>query len=267
MLKKVLSELPELDEGKSVILSLSGGLDSTTLAQLLVHKYGKENVKAIGFDYNQRHRGIELSMAQKTADMLGIEYKILKLDYLGEITKNVSSLISDSEMTPGTIEKESTRALASTYVPFRNLQFASITAGFAEANNGQYIMLGVQSDDLYSYPDTTKGYFDILQEIFKLHRSHPITQVMPFAELTKADELVIARELTEITGESFESWSCYNGENENDIRETGLTRMCANCATCSERIVAHVKSGEDDNEIMRKFIISEFELNVIRKNI
>ena len=37
-----------------------------------VNKYGKDRVKALSFDFGQRHN-IELKMAKKTADLLGIE--------------------------------------------------------------------------------------------------------------------------------------------------------------------------------------------------
>ncbi len=262
LFKETLESLPELDKNKKIILSLSGGLDSTTLAQLLVYKYGNENVCAIGFDYNQRHKDIELQLAKTTANILGIKFEIYKLDYLNDMVKDKCSLVKSSELTPGSIEIESTRALASTYVPFRNLQFAAITAAYAETNEGQYIMLGVQSDDLYSYPDTSKEYFDAFQNILNMHRSHVITQVMPFAELTKADELIIAKELTNLTGISLKSWSCYNGITDEEDR-----RMCGNCATCSERIIAHIKAGDDNNSIKDMFKLTDEEIDKLREQL
>ena len=40
---------------KPVVCVLSGGMDSTVLVYALVKKYGANNVKAISFNYGQRH--------------------------------------------------------------------------------------------------------------------------------------------------------------------------------------------------------------------
>ena len=47
---------------KNKVVILSGGLDSTVLAYSLVDLFGRERVKAVTFDYNQRH-SIEIEMA------------------------------------------------------------------------------------------------------------------------------------------------------------------------------------------------------------
>ena len=38
-----------------VLVVLSGGLDSSVATMMLVDKYGKDNVHALTFDYNQKH--------------------------------------------------------------------------------------------------------------------------------------------------------------------------------------------------------------------
>ena len=57
---------------KKTIIVYSGGMDSTTLLYKLV-KEEKKEVKAISFDYGQRHKK-ELEFAKKNCKELGIEY-------------------------------------------------------------------------------------------------------------------------------------------------------------------------------------------------
>lgn len=43
--EQVLAETPFIDSAHKVVVSLSGGLDSTTLLYLMVKKFGKDNKK------------------------------------------------------------------------------------------------------------------------------------------------------------------------------------------------------------------------------
>ena len=54
---------------KQAVLSLSGGMDSSTvLLHLLAHNY---NVTAVAFDYGQKHK-VELERAQELVDYINL---------------------------------------------------------------------------------------------------------------------------------------------------------------------------------------------------
>jgi 7-cyano-7-deazaguanine synthase in queuosine biosynthesis len=78
-----------------VVLSLSGGLDSSTLLLRCISEY--KSVTAISFDYGQKHR-VELERAQSLVDYLcyryDINYRVIKLDGLTD-----GLPIKSSEMT------------------------------------------------------------------------------------------------------------------------------------------------------------------------
>ena len=82
---------------KQAVLSLSGGMDSSTLLlHLLAHQY---QVTALSFDYGQKHR-VELERAQQLVDYLNnkgqnITYQVIKLDGLTSILN--SSLVSGGD--------------------------------------------------------------------------------------------------------------------------------------------------------------------------
>lgn len=261
LLQEVLDNLPELEDGKNVCLALSGGLDSTTLAYVLVVKYGADRVKTLSFDFGQRHV-IELEMAAKTAKHLDVYHKIIKLDYLKDIAKDVSALFADSKLKPKTAEENAGNPQVNTYVPWRNGQFAMITAAFAEANNCRYILQATNQVDCYGYFDTSTDFRDALNEVFNLNRMNPIELITPFVELYKEEELIIAKELSAEFGVDIleSTWSCYNGYSEdNNFKE------CGKCNTCEEKLKGYIEAEFEDETILNKFNITIDELNIKRK--
>lgn len=256
LLQEVLDNLPELEEGKNVCLSLSGGLDSTTLLYVLVKKYGADRVKTLSFDFGQRHV-IELEMASKSAINTGVYHKIIKLDYLRDIAKETSALISDSKLTPKTAEENAGNPQVNTYVPWRNGQFAMITAAFAEVNQCSYILQATNQVDCYGYFDTTIEFRDALNSVFMLNRMNPITLVTPFVELYKEEELLIAKEISNELNYDIllNTWSCYNGYNEtNNFKECGM------CNTCEEKLKGYIEADFSREQILEKFNINNTQL-------
>ncbi len=75
-------------EKKHAVVSLSGGLDSSTLLLRCLKEF--DTVTAISFDYGQKHR-VELERAQSLVDYLNskediyINYRVIKLDGLVDL--------------------------------------------------------------------------------------------------------------------------------------------------------------------------------------
>jgi len=264
LLKEVLDNLPELKKGKNVCLSLSGGLDSTTLLGVLVHKYGADRVKTLSFNFGQRHN-IELEMAAKTAKKLGVYWELIDLDYLGKITKKTSALIKGSTITPKTAEENSGNPSLNTEVSFRNFQFAGITAAFAENNDCSYIAQGLNSSDGFSYWDTTLEFTKRVNYVFELNRKNQIQFISPFVEMYKQDELLIAKELNKIHNYDIleYTWSCYHG----CVKEYNFKECGKHCNSCAEKVLGYVKAGFTNDEIKQKFDLDDEYIDNIRKNL
>ncbi len=62
-------ETTNLDE--NVLVVLSGGLDSSVATMMLVDKYGKDNVHAVTFNYNQKQK-VEIQQAYILCKKLGV---------------------------------------------------------------------------------------------------------------------------------------------------------------------------------------------------
>lgn len=250
-------DLPILDEDKNVCISLSGGLDSTVLLHSLVKEYGKEKVKVLSFYYNQRH-SVELEMAQKSCNRLGIKLPIINLDYLGKLSKENCALIDNSNLIPKTAEENSGDPQVNTYVPYRNAQFAFITASFAETNNCQYIFQGLNAVDEYGYWDTSVEFVNRVNSVLELNRMAQIQFITPFVEMYKEDELLLAKELSEYF--KFDvleyTWSCYNGVGDKE---------CGKCNTCSEKIKGYILAEYSDKSILDKFNITKKVLEELKE--
>ena len=114
--------------GKTVIVLLSGGLDSMVCAGLA--REAGARIVALTVDYNQRHR-VELDSAARIATAVGAaEHIVLPLDLR---RFGGSALTADIDVPKDGVGED----IPVTYVPARNLIFLSLTLGLAEARRSQ----------------------------------------------------------------------------------------------------------------------------------
>lgn len=235
MLARVLKELPDTKD--KVIVTHSGGLDSSTAVILAVHKYGADKVVSVGFDYGQRQI-IELSKAQELCDILGVERRVLDLKILGDIASSVCSNIQGSSIAvPGISDINTIKPV--TEVPFRNMIMLSITAALAETVKASHIICGLQVHDAYGYWDTTHEFVDSINSVFRINESFVITLLAPFSHLSKAAELKLLQELGDEALDLMKhTITCYDPSE--DV-------SCGECPSCFERIEAFKELGIKDS--------------------
>jgi len=161
---------------KQAVLSLSGGMDSSTLLlHLLANGY---EVTALSFDYGQKHN-VELERAKDLVMYLNqqsgpnalikpIKHQVIKLDGLQQLLN--SALVTGGEEVPeGHYAEENMKA---TVVPNRNKIFSSIIQAVAlsiaeQKNTECAIAMGIHSGDHAIYPDCRQEFRDIDFEAFK----------------------------------------------------------------------------------------------------
>jgi len=148
---------------KHVVVSLSGGMDSSTLLLRALKEY--DTVTGISFDYGQKHR-VELEKAQSLINYLAdnghrVNYRQIKLDGLASLLD--SALVEGGDDVPeGHYENDN---MKETVVPNRNKIFASITQAVAlsVANKAEEtcdIALGIHAGDHAVYPDCRQEFRD-----------------------------------------------------------------------------------------------------------
>ena len=174
---------------KKAVLSLSGGMDSSTLLlHLLANGY---EVTALGFDYGQKHR-VELDRAKSLVEYINnapmrvvhtdqieggfeeiypkVKHQIIKLDGLQNLLH--SALVTGGNDVPeGHYEQDN---MKETVVPNRNKIFASLiqAAALSIATKGDKqevaIAMGIHSGDHQIYPDCRQEFRDADMEAFKI---------------------------------------------------------------------------------------------------
>ncbi len=156
---------------KHAVVSLSGGMDSSTLLLRALSEY--DSVTALSFDYGQKHR-VELERAQSLINYLAdkgynVTYKQIKLDGLVDLLN--SALVQGGDDVPeGHYEQDN---MKETVVPNRNKMFASITQAVAlsKANATEEkvdICLGIHAGDHAIYPDCRQEFRDADDAAFRI---------------------------------------------------------------------------------------------------
>jgi len=172
---------------KQAVLSLSGGMDSSTLLlHLLANGY---KVTALSFDYGQKHR-VELERAQELVNYLKandihINYQVIRLDGLTGLLN--SALVTGGEEVPeGHYAEDNMKA---TVVPNRNKIFSSLVQSVAlsianETESDVSICLGIHAGDHAIYPDCRQEFRDADMEAFQIGNwdSERVSYYTPYLE-------------------------------------------------------------------------------------
>ena len=204
---------------KKAVLSLSGGMDSSSLLlHLLANGY---EVTALGFDYGQKHK-VELERASSlvkyinsdpsqgflSMDYSKVNFQIIKLDGLSQLL-NSALVTGGADVPEGHYEQDN---MKETVVPNRNKIFASLIQAVALsiATKGEKskveIAMGIHAGDHAIYPDCRQEFRDADMEAFKIGNwdSELVTVTTPYLELNKFDILEDGQKSCDILGLDFD---------------------------------------------------------------
>lgn len=212
-----------------VMVSLSGGMDSTTVLAECVARYGKDNVKAVIFAYGSKHNPYENKQARFIANHYHVKWTLLDL---GPITLHFeSNLLRHGEDIPeGHYEAET---MSQTVVPARNMLFISALAGLAWTEGYREVWLGIHAGDHAIYPDCRPQFFNAIREAVELGTDNRVTLRAPFLHDNKRKILQWGHSLDvpyQITR------TCYKDQRV----------ACGKCGACQERLEAFASLGRDD---------------------
>ena len=204
-------------KNKSIIL-LSGGLDSVVSLVML-----KEDVKlALLFDYGQKALNEEIKASKAIAKFYNIEQKIIKLDWLKEIS--TSSLNTNEEIPELTKELLNDKAITentskSVWVPNRNALFINIAACFCEANDYNSIIIGANKEEGETFKDNSLAFINTINNSLKNSTNNNVQVLAPLIDKTKEEIVKIAIE-KEIPFNLL--YSCYSNQEKH----------CGKCESC-----------------------------------
>ena len=249
----------DFNQGKHVVVSLSGGMDSSTLLLKAIKDYNG-NVTALSFNYGQKHV-VELERAQSLVDYLNvngynIKYRQIKLDGLVDLLN--SALVEGGEDVPeGHYEEENMKA---TVVPNRNKIFASITQAVAlsvatSTKEQTDIALGIHAGDHAIYPDCRQEWRDADDHAFRMGNwdSELVGYYTPYLETDKFGILQDGQELCDYLDLEFDEVYRRTNTSYKPIKhyyrpETNAFNWYSDYKSASsvERIEAFIKLGRPD---------------------
>jgi 7-cyano-7-deazaguanine synthase len=262
---------------KKAVLSLSGGMDSSSLLlHLLANGY---EVTALGFDYGQKHK-VELERAtdlvkyinsycvideeSKTAEYpYFVKHQVIKLDGLSQLLN--SALVEGGQDVPeGHYEQDN---MKETVVPNRNKIFSSliqaVALSVATKNIGDdctigepvAIAMGIHAGDHAIYPDCRQEFRDADFEAFKIGNwdSELVYHYTPYLEVNKFDILEDGQRSCDILGLDFNEVYKRTNTSYKPIKhyyrpETNAFKWYSDykSAASVERIEAFIRLGRPD---------------------
>lgn len=238
---------------RSTVVVLSGGQDSTTC--LLWAKNSPDlfdTVRAVSFDYGQRHR-VELQSAARVAELVGVPYEEINIQGLLRGSSPLVNPAAELETydSPEQMEKTIGDRVELTFVPLRNPVFLLLAANYALSVGALSVVTGVCAMDNANYPDCT-GHFVratsyMINEALGLHRTdytgnRPFQIHTPLLTKTKAQTVHLAMEYPQWHDALALSHTCYAGE----------VPPCGKCHACVLRAAGFAEAGVPD-PLVEKF--------------
>lgn len=223
-------------KGKSAVVLLSGGIDSTTT---LAYARSKGFAcHALSFDYGQRHK-VELDCAKRVAQALGaVDHRVISVD-LRSI--GGSALTSAIEVPKDRAATDRSHGIPVTYVPARNTIFLSFALGLAEVTRSFDLFIGVNAVDYSGYPDCRPEFTQAFEKLANLATKAGVEKTgefkihTPLIHLTKVEILKLGQSLGVDYGLTL---SCYDPDSQG--------RSCGRCDSCLIRHEGFLAAGMPD---------------------
>ena len=163
-----------------IVLTLSGGLDSTVLLWHLLNQ--RHEVRCLSVDYGQRHRR-ELEAATEIAKLVGVEHRIADLSNLRQFMGG-SSQTSDVPVPEGHYAADNMKL---TVVPNRNMILLAVAGAWAVSTKSDSIAYAAHAGDHAVYPDCREEFVKPLSEALWNADWHQVKIERPFLKMTKAE--------------------------------------------------------------------------------
>lgn len=207
-----------MKQNESALVCLSGGQDSTTCLYWALKNF--DHVEAVCFSYGQKH-ALEVEVARRIAGKAGVEFSLLDLSLLGQMTHNAltdASVVMDKEKPAD--------ALPNTFVPGRNMLFLTLAAIKAYEKGIRNLVTGVSQTDFSGYPDCRDTFIRSLNVSLNLAMESQFVIHTPLMWLDKEQEWELADELGVFDLVRNETLTCYNGV---------MADGCGECPACKLR--------------------------------
>ena len=240
---------------KHLVVSLSGGMDSSTLFLRALSETKKTGgtVTALSFFYNQKHH-IELDRARNLVEYVrtkgfDVKYEVVGLLGLAELL-NSALIEGGAEVPEGHYAEDNMKA---TVVPNRNKIFASITQAVAlsvadRTEENTSIALGIHAGDHAIYPDCRQEFRDADDHAFRVGNwnAERVNYFTPYLNGDKYNILKDGEQLCAELGLDFDTVYASTNTSYKPIQIGDVWYSDYKSASSVERIEAFIKLGRPD---------------------
>src|SRR5271170_6820220 len=220
------------DSNAQIVVSLSGGMDSSVCAALAVHNYGADAVAALHISYGQRTEAREQTSFLGICERLGIRRRLVVRTPFFRLIGG--SALTDEQIAVPEAGPDIGAHIPVTYVPFRNAHFLSAAVSWAEVLGAECIYIGAVQQDSSGYPDCRPEYYEAFNEVIRRGTKEGKIRIeTPLIALRKSEIVTLGLEV----GAPFDlTWSCYSREDQ----------ACGSCDSCALRLRAFAAAGAHD---------------------
>jgi len=211
-----------------VLVSMSGGLDSTTTAYLLDAQ--GHDVRLVHALYGAKAEGREVEAVEAIAEHGGFDLEFV------DLPRVMGGTLTEGDHHGGTPEKaEEGAEQAQDWVSARNLLMLSTMTALAEKRDAGGIAYGGNLEEAGSYPDNEEAFARRFQSVLdyavepgrKMRLHTPLIHKMKHEIVNIGLALDVPHELT---------WSCYSDGDSH----------CGTCGPCYMRRIAFERNGVED---------------------
>lgn len=225
-----VAELEETEGSRLAVCLVSGGMDSCVTAAI-AHEENDE-LALLHVSYGQRTETREREAFEAVADYFRVASRlVISFDHLARIG---GSSLTDSDI-PVTAPDLASRAIPSSYVPFRNAHLLATAVSWGEVIGANAIYIGAVAEDSSGYPDCRPEFYEAFQEAINVG-TKPDTHILIKTPVIGMRKSEIVRTGLELGAPLHLTWSCYQ-ESE---------RACGNCDSCALRLRAFREAGITD---------------------
>jgi 7-cyano-7-deazaguanine synthase len=225
-----VAEIEDAEQHTLAVCLVSGGMDSCVTAAIA--REANDELAFLHVSYGQRTEQREREAFEAIADHYHVAARlVVSFDHLARIG---GSSLTDSQISV-TAPDLTTRAIPSSYVPFRNAHLLSTAVSWGEVIKASAIYIGAVAEDSSGYPDCRPEFYAAFQEAIDAG-TKPETRIVietPVIGLRKSE---IVRQGMNLGAPLHLTWSCYQ-ESE---------RACGNCDSCALRLRAFREAGVAD---------------------
>jgi 7-cyano-7-deazaguanine synthase len=200
-------DISERGDGMSLVVLVSGGIDSA-LMSTLAHEEGLKQFPLF-IDYGQICRDKELEACMSFHERCGLPMP------------TVMDIHSFGKIIPSGLTDTSLDVNEDAFLPGRNLLFLLMGSAYAYKNKADTVAIGLLDEDSHIFPDQTRDFLEHAEKTIGIALGKKISLIAPLMEFTKENVIRIAHEKG-IT----DTYSCHSGADE----------PCGMCISCQEVI-------------------------------